>query len=616
MFFVSVYYLDDSKTNEPGSDTSETSYRIKDGRSFKNRRLDSFSKYIRPVIMPHKSICRQVKTRLDNKHKTYYGDDYGMLGEIYALYDVNTLKKFNLDIDDDYIERVCYYGKTEILDYLKKTHKLTSCPKDALSSASKMGHINVLNWWVNSGIPLIYDKYAIDEACIYGEIDVIKWWINSGLKLIYTESALSYASSNGYTNILDCLKNSGIPLVYSSHALDCACSVDVLTWWFDSGLKLDYTKHALYYASSEGNVDILKWWFDSGLPLKYPTHEMDTSYYNADDAKDLTLGICVMNMASLRGHIEVLNFWLDISIKKNIPLKYSKLAIDCFYGKNKVNVLTWWKNSGLRLKYSEDAIDEASREGVLEILTWWFSSGLPLKYSEKALIYASRQGQIDVLNLWSDSGLPLVYYEKTILNDLINCESHAPDFASVLDWWFNKSGLHWRDILNEIDLDVIVKGLCKTNVVRDLSNSYGNIPKDPLRDTNVLNFWKNTGLKLKYTSFCYDCASENGRVDVLEWLKNEFGFKSKYTDKTINLASQNKHINVLEWWKNSGLPLKYSDKAFNVATSKGNVAVLEWWVKSGLKLKYSDKALQYARRNKLERVFKWFEKNKDIFGLK
>ena len=51
----------------------------------------------------------------------------------------------------------------------------------------------------------------------------------------------------------------------------------------------------------------------------------------------------------------------------------------------------------------------------------------------------------------------------------------------------------------------------------------------------------------------------------------------EYTANAMNWASENGHVNVLDWWKNSGLKLKYTTKAFYVGGKVRN-----WWINSGL----------------------------------
>jgi hypothetical protein len=167
----------------------------------------------------------------------------------------------------------------------------------------------------------------------------------------------------------------------------------------NSGLEFKYDNYVLDYASQRGFINVLNWWKNSGLKLKYTEHALDS--------------------ASAFGHIDVLNWWLD----SGLPLKYSEKAMDFVSSLDNVNVLDWWKNSGLPLKYSENAIDNSYYKDHINVLEWWKNSGLPLKYTEKAM---HNSGSIDVLEWWKNSGLPLKYFKNG---------SHLNRIFPVRNWW-------------------------------------------------------------------------------------------------------------------------------------------------------------------------------------
>ncbi|KAI9217509.1 hypothetical protein BC828DRAFT_418058 [Blastocladiella britannica] len=77
-----------------------------------------------------------------------------------------------------------------------------------------------------------------------------------------------------------------------------------------------------------------------------------------------------------------------------------------------------------------------------------------------------------------------------------------------------------------------------------------------------------------------DDASRNGHVDVLEWWRNS-GLELKYTRQAMDDASCNGHVDVLEWWRHSGLELKYTHQAMDQASNKGHINVLSWWQQGG-----------------------------------
>jgi len=123
------------------------------------------------------------------------------------------------------------------------------------------------------------------EASWYGHANILEWWKNSGLPLNYDCDEIDYASSYGRVNVLEWWKNSGLSLEYTEDALDdipirCDKAIDVLEWWKHSGLELKYSEKALLNASwaRGGRIDVLDWWKNSGLILKLK-YRADMSLY-------------------------------------------------------------------------------------------------------------------------------------------------------------------------------------------------------------------------------------------------------------------------------------------------------------------------------------------------
>jgi hypothetical protein len=323
---------------------------------------DGCSNFIRILIIPHNANIREQK----------YGSlrfDKVILSEKYPLFDIKTIKKFNLIIDREYIIQVCLNKSLDILKYLyyndNEFINIVKKDSDIFDSIAMRDNVEILEWWKTIGLPTNINNYIASIASCYGNVNVLEWWFNSGLGLKYDKWGMNNASMHGHVNVLNWWVNSGLPLLYDEHSIDRGSSgghVNVLNWWVNSGLPLKYTEKAIDDASMYGKLDVLEWWKNSGLPLKYSENAIDR--------------------ASSHGHVDVLK---------------------------------WWKNSGLPLKYTEGSIDYACETGcnyeclndkIINILNWWFKSGLELKYSKKALQYASKGKNINILEWLKNSKLP------------------------------------------------------------------------------------------------------------------------------------------------------------------------------------------------------------------
>ncbi|TAQ85458.1 hypothetical protein B7494_g6206 [Chlorociboria aeruginascens] len=94
-------------------------------------------------------------------------------------------------------------------------------------------------------------------------------------------------------------------------------------------------------------------------------------------------------------------------------------------------------------------------------------------------------------------------------------------------------------------------------------------------ETNLQDvFWQSFGQKL----LPIKASAVYGRTEILEWWRTSPTFLSKdYTAEAIDGASKSGFIHVLDWWRKSGLPLKYTELALEQASSKGHILALEWW---------------------------------------
>ncbi|KAM3069649.1 hypothetical protein ACMFMG_010368 [Clarireedia jacksonii] len=99
-------------------------------------------------------------------------------------------------------------------------------------------------------------------------------------------------------------------------------------------------------------------------------------------------------------------------------------------------------------------------------------------------------------------------------------------------------------------------------------------------ETNLKDvFWATFGQKLLPTK----ASAVYGRTEILEWWRTSPTFLSKdYTAEAIDGASKAGFVHVLDWWRKSGLPLKYTELALEQASSKGHMLVLEWWKQASI----------------------------------
>ncbi|AZL89856.1 ankyrin repeat protein [Megavirus baoshan] len=309
-------------------------------------------------------------------------------------------------------------------------------------------------------------------------------------------------------------------------------------------LNIEDNEHIIYFASFYKNIDFLEWYISSGYKLKYGKN----IFFPRND------------------NLDVSNWWLN----SGLELKYDHIPLDYSSKYRYFKVLDWWLSSGLELKYTEESLsfDIIKDENkYIELLNWWINSGLKLKYDDYIIEDAMLNHHINILNWWLDSGLE---FKLSDIEYLCCCDTEC---IKVLDWC-KKSGI----ILND---DII-----------DMASKDGHI--------NVLNWFLNSGLELKYTKKAMNLAHD---CKILQWWFDS-GLELLYDDLSMSSAL---NVEILEWWKYSGLPLRYNKYIIPEIIERNNVSILEWWYNSGLDLILNEDEIKDSLKYACNKIKQWWK---------
>ncbi|KAJ3124999.1 hypothetical protein HK098_000664 [Nowakowskiella sp. JEL0407] len=407
-----------------------------------------------------------------------------------------------------------------------------------------------------ASLPFI-EELCVDNASNNNRIGLLDLWLKSGHTPIYTEKAVDFASATGHLNVLEWWKHSNLPLKYTKRAVELAATnshFQILEWWRMSNLELKCTVDMFDRACEVCNVDIVLWWLKCKLPTDVLVNRPDMN---------------LMDNASCRGFVEL----LDIFHWEGLDKHYSEDSIDQACMNGHINVLNWWwdHRSTLDLIWSEQALMEAVECGKVEVLNWWLEHKIEIKNPRKLIDFACDSGIAWFIDWWCKSGLGTHYITAGQRKfSRIDNASNA-GFVELLEVFKSKS-----DVLG---LEYSAKAM--------------DFASQCTKAIEVLNWWRNSGFRLKHTYRAIDEASRRGRVDVLDWWNNSGFHDLAWSAESVDGASAHGHVNVLDWWKESGKHLIYTDSAIDDASLGNHTNVLDWWRRSDLKLKYTKRSLAF-----------------------
>ncbi|TVY87946.1 Uncharacterized protein LAWI1_G006147 [Lachnellula willkommii] len=251
--------------------------------------------------------------------------------------------------------------------------------------------------------------------------------------------------------------------------------------------------------------------------------------------------------------------------QKLLPTKASTV-----YGRTEI--LEWWRTSPTFLSktYTAEAIDGASKSGFVNVLDWWRKSGLDLKYTESALEQASSKGHILVLEWWKQASL------------------HQGNFYIDADVRHH----HGSPMPAERDEHLEMHPPLRLKPGKALLAAAQN------NQPHVLRWWDNSGIPIGHAESVAKIASAQGHVDVLDAWRELRGDKMAFDNRILIEPTKNGHVEVLEWWKQfnraqkdrAGPRAEYKTCDIEEALedsvgSEGEAfAVKKWWAQNGLNL--------------------------------
>jgi hypothetical protein len=247
------------------------------------------------------------------------------------------------------------HSLTSLLTYLAYHQKDIFYPSFGLTllphkASFIYNSLAILDWWRSCSAVLTkeYGPEALDGASRAGFVDVLDWWLHSGLRLQYTEKALESASAKGHVHVLDWWKRASdlrsqgpeadqLPLKVGKSILLAAQSgrTESISWFHHSNLPYSHSESVARLASTHGHVNVLELW----RQLKGSKMIFDNQ---------------VLVGATKNGHAEVLEWWKNACRDHGFVVEYKTCDIeeameDAVGGGGEGEVREWWGRNGLNL---------------------------------------------------------------------------------------------------------------------------------------------------------------------------------------------------------------------------------------------------------------------------
>jgi hypothetical protein len=156
----------------------------------------------------------------------------------------------------------CQYDDLRTTIYLFRNHGYTKKYFEVGANATKKGHLEVVKWLHQNGLPL--NSWTCRNAALSGNLELLQWARENGCN--WGKEIFSNAATAGHLHILIWAKENGCPLYVNlcTTAVG-AGNMEILMWAIENGFPLK--ESACTSAAHNANFKMLKFLYENGAPL-------------------------------------------------------------------------------------------------------------------------------------------------------------------------------------------------------------------------------------------------------------------------------------------------------------------------------------------------------------
>jgi hypothetical protein len=120
--------------------------------------------------------------------------------------------KENINVEEHKIKSFNTLHNTILNIFVIENNKVLY-KNNIINFASNYGHVQVLEWYKNSGYDFNYNKRPFYYASCNGHVQVLKWFKNSDFELKYDKDSIIWSSYSGHYQVLNWFKNHNVKKV-------------------------------------------------------------------------------------------------------------------------------------------------------------------------------------------------------------------------------------------------------------------------------------------------------------------------------------------------------------------------------------------------------------------